>query len=313
MQKGDTLWEIAKKYGVDFDELKQANSQLSSPDMIMPGMKIKVPSTIKSVKKDIPVKEKKIEKETKEQMIKKPAPMLEGDEKEKKKEVKPQMPLPQMPQAPQIPEYPTMKMPMFEQEMKNYTMINLPQMPQTHEVKEEKPKEVPKQKETKEAKDFKEYMPPKMPEHLQIPPQPTAVPMAMEMDKHFTHMCPVCSHHYTPVPHMVEGHHYGHHPMAGYMGGQHQGHHPMQGYMPYSPMMSDCDEGTMEMPVQSMKPYDDCECGDYNYQSFYPLSSKPSIELTNNNKSMNHYPPMSHKNTGHHYPTPPHFRDKEEE
>ena len=45
VQKGDTLWKIAQKYGVQFEELKQINSQLSNPDMIMPGMKIKVPST----------------------------------------------------------------------------------------------------------------------------------------------------------------------------------------------------------------------------------------------------------------------------
>ena len=43
VQKGDTLWKIAKKYGVDFDTLK-TNTQLSNPDLIMPGMKIKVPS-----------------------------------------------------------------------------------------------------------------------------------------------------------------------------------------------------------------------------------------------------------------------------
>lgn len=52
VQKGDTLWEIAKQYGVDFEELKQFNSHIASPDMIMPGMKIKIPSTTKSVKKE---------------------------------------------------------------------------------------------------------------------------------------------------------------------------------------------------------------------------------------------------------------------
>lgn len=52
VQKGDTLWKIAKKYGVDFEELKKMNSQLSNPDMIMPGMKIKVPSGSVSVKKE---------------------------------------------------------------------------------------------------------------------------------------------------------------------------------------------------------------------------------------------------------------------
>ncbi|MGG1328534.1 spore coat assembly protein ExsA, partial [Bacillus tropicus] len=50
VQKGDTLWKIAKKYGVDFDTLKKTNTQLSNPDLIMPGMKIKVPSNSVHVK-----------------------------------------------------------------------------------------------------------------------------------------------------------------------------------------------------------------------------------------------------------------------
>src|SRR3954451_9661913 len=54
VQKGDTLWKIAKKYGVNFEELKKMNSQLSNPDMIMPGMKIKVPTESGSVKKQAP-------------------------------------------------------------------------------------------------------------------------------------------------------------------------------------------------------------------------------------------------------------------
>lgn len=44
VQKGDTLWTIAKKYNVDFNALKSLNNQLSNPDMIYPGMKIKIPS-----------------------------------------------------------------------------------------------------------------------------------------------------------------------------------------------------------------------------------------------------------------------------
>lgn len=43
VQKGDTLWKIAKMYGVDFEELKAANPQLANPDLIMPGMKIIIP------------------------------------------------------------------------------------------------------------------------------------------------------------------------------------------------------------------------------------------------------------------------------
>lgn len=67
VQKGDTLWEIAKQYGVDIEELKELNSHLSSPDMIMPGMKIKIPSSSKQVKtKPVPKEEV-----SKKEMVKK--------------------------------------------------------------------------------------------------------------------------------------------------------------------------------------------------------------------------------------------------
>ncbi|WP_025027392.1 SafA/ExsA family spore coat assembly protein [Caldalkalibacillus mannanilyticus] len=51
VQKGDTLWNLAEKYGVDFESLKQANAHLSDPDMIMPGMKIKIPTSLFQPKK----------------------------------------------------------------------------------------------------------------------------------------------------------------------------------------------------------------------------------------------------------------------
>ncbi|OCA92423.1 SafA/ExsA family spore coat assembly protein [Pseudobacillus wudalianchiensis] len=59
VQKGDTLWTIAKKYGVNFDELKKLNAQLSNPDLIMPGMKIKVPTPAGPSKKEMPMPSKK--------------------------------------------------------------------------------------------------------------------------------------------------------------------------------------------------------------------------------------------------------------
>nr|WP_108669464.1 SafA/ExsA family spore coat assembly protein [Peribacillus acanthi] len=52
VQKGDTLWKLAKHYGVNFEELKKLNSQLSNPDMIMPGMKIKIPNPNASASKE---------------------------------------------------------------------------------------------------------------------------------------------------------------------------------------------------------------------------------------------------------------------
>ncbi|MDQ0339509.1 morphogenetic protein associated with SpoVID [Caldalkalibacillus uzonensis] len=43
VQKGDTLWKLAEKYGVDFEKLKQVNTHLADPDQLMPGMKVKIP------------------------------------------------------------------------------------------------------------------------------------------------------------------------------------------------------------------------------------------------------------------------------
>ncbi|MCY9373594.1 spore coat assembly protein SafA [Bacillus sp. T17B1] len=52
VQKGDSLLKIAEKYGVDIEEVKKLNTQLSNPDLIMPGMKIKVPSEGVPVRKE---------------------------------------------------------------------------------------------------------------------------------------------------------------------------------------------------------------------------------------------------------------------
>lgn len=68
VQKGDTLWKIAQKYGVDFEQLKKMNGHLSNPDMIMPGMKIKVPTAGVPVKKEMPKKEAKINMVPKQKM-----------------------------------------------------------------------------------------------------------------------------------------------------------------------------------------------------------------------------------------------------
>lgn len=41
--KGDTLWKIARQYGIPFEELKRVNAHLANPDYIVPGMKIFLP------------------------------------------------------------------------------------------------------------------------------------------------------------------------------------------------------------------------------------------------------------------------------
>ena len=44
VQKGDTLWKIAKQYAVGFEELKRLNAHLTNPDYIVPGMEIYLPN-----------------------------------------------------------------------------------------------------------------------------------------------------------------------------------------------------------------------------------------------------------------------------
>ncbi|MFJ5715511.1 SafA/ExsA family spore coat assembly protein [Neobacillus sp. NPDC093127] len=108
VQKGDTLWKIAKKYGVNFEELKKMNSQLSNPDMIMPGMKIKVPTAGGTVKKEGPI-----------HIGKKEVPIAEHPfAKEKPKE----MPIKEMP----IKEMPIKEMPIKEIPKKEIPIKEIP-------------------------------------------------------------------------------------------------------------------------------------------------------------------------------------------
>lgn len=85
VQKGDTLWKIAKQYSVGFDELKRLNAHLANPDYIVPGMEIYLPN-------DQQVKEKPKE-HIKERPIQPP----------QHKPSPPQSPPPQVPQVPQVP------------------------------------------------------------------------------------------------------------------------------------------------------------------------------------------------------------------
>ncbi|MFC4409911.1 SafA/ExsA family spore coat assembly protein [Chungangia koreensis] len=53
VQKGDTLWKIARQNGVSFDELKRMNAHLANPDYIVPGMKIFLPDKATGKKEEI--------------------------------------------------------------------------------------------------------------------------------------------------------------------------------------------------------------------------------------------------------------------
>lgn len=78
VQKGDTLAKIANEYGIDLGNLISFNPQLSSPDMIMPGMKVKIPTETKPVQKE--KGQKLLVTEQKDQKV-----QSEADEKKEQK------------------------------------------------------------------------------------------------------------------------------------------------------------------------------------------------------------------------------------
>lgn len=179
VQKGDTLWELAKKYGVDFEQLKAVNSHLASPDMIMPGMKIKIPTSTKQVKHDT---KPTVQKETKKpyyDMSPKPMPVLKEDDVQKQKPVKPEMPVVQTP-MPQMPAMPSLD---FDLQQLNVQMPVMPIFPPEEKKEEIKPvpKEEKKVKEEVKPVQKEEKKAPvaeKMPE--QVPPVPLPMPVPME-------------------------------------------------------------------------------------------------------------------------------------
>ncbi|WP_050632292.1 SafA/ExsA family spore coat assembly protein [Bacillus andreraoultii] len=146
VQKGDTLWKIAQKYGVDFNQLKSLNSHLSNPDEIMPGMKIKVPTHSGSVKKEapmkempmkeMPVKEKPMTKHPFVQMKPPTYPVVHHHHKaEKPKEVIKEVPKPIYIPKPQpiVPEI----------DINNYYQVNMAKMNIEQQIPVQQPKELP--------------------------------------------------------------------------------------------------------------------------------------------------------------------------
>ncbi|MCY7753432.1 SafA/ExsA family spore coat assembly protein [Bacillus haynesii] len=93
VQKGDSLEKIAERYEVDFEELKKLNSQLSNPDLIMPGMKIKVPSGGVPVKKEEQLNmRKELPKKQQEHPFAKEKPKSKLDVEDIKPKQKPSVP-----------------------------------------------------------------------------------------------------------------------------------------------------------------------------------------------------------------------------
>ncbi|WP_064467737.1 SafA/ExsA family spore coat assembly protein [Lederbergia galactosidilytica] len=152
VQKGETLWNIAQKYGVNFDELKKLNAQLSNPEMIMPGMKIKVPGHSGGGAKEKPIHhhptgKKEMPKAEHPFLPKKEAPMpVAKPPKEKPKKEKPHhIYQPVMPQPQPLPEI----------DINNYYMMNMQQM-QTQQMAQPAP---PKEKPVHHHKEESSYSP----------------------------------------------------------------------------------------------------------------------------------------------------------
>ncbi|WP_425542375.1 SafA/ExsA family spore coat assembly protein [Lentibacillus halophilus] len=249
VQKGDTLWEIAKEYDVDFEQVKNMNPQLSSPDMIMPGMKIKIPGSSKPVKThdtDQKHKQKPTEKPYKDTSPK-PTPIMKEDDDKKPSSVQPQVPKQQTVQVP-IMEQSTEQEQDMDQEINHYTTINLPQVP-AYKTPEKAPGSPSKKQETMPyhhpSQPVPQMPPQPQPFHGQPFPGPPATGMgpytgqpdcgcggAKPMYHH-----PVYKPMQQPMPHKPV-----HQPQPNYPGM----HHPQ----PYQPMMA--PSASMGMPAKPM-------------------------------------------------------------
>ncbi|WP_051359342.1 SafA/ExsA family spore coat assembly protein [Paucisalibacillus globulus] len=269
VQKGDTLWELSKQYGVDFEALKAANSQLSSPDMIMPGMKIRIPTTAKSVKKEMvqkeaPIKEQKVETPYKD-ISPKPMPVVKEDDHKPQMELKPEMPMPQMPQIPQMT-MPLVQAPTIEQDL--YMQFNF---------QEEKEKEVPKEIQHVEQ-----------PQQQPMVQQPMFQPVQMIPCYHVHPCCfgmPPHGHHVFPMHHA---------PMVAPMG------HPGM-MMPMQQQQNDCGCGggmNYEAPQMVEMPQFSFDANLSNFQA--SQGTMPQMEPTMTFPSMSGFDASG-------FPTPPGF------
>lgn len=150
VQKGETIWDIAEKYGVDFESVKDVNPQLSSPDMIMPGMKIKIPSNTKFVKhKEQPKKEMQKQPSQEKMSQPKPIPKIDVDDTNKLNHIEAKPPTGVQPLIPVKPS------PQLKEHIQKPSKINQQPMPE-------------KEEQTK-GEQIKEKQQPQMPSFNELP------------------------------------------------------------------------------------------------------------------------------------------------
>ncbi len=188
VQQGDTLWKLAKKYDVDFEQLKAVNNHLSNPDVIMPGMKIKIPAAGVPVKKQAVKKEEPIKaQQPKEAPIMKEAPI-------KKEEVviapKEEFKVPAPPPAPPVQpiQVQPIQQPITQQQYLHHMNMNFnvykPQVPPAPVEKPVAPK-LPEIKELPKMEKPKPMVPPPLPKKEMPKPMPKQVdqPVAKPVEK----------------------------------------------------------------------------------------------------------------------------------
>lgn len=90
VQKGDTLWKIARQHGISFEDLKRLNAHLANPDYIVPGMEIILPDVNAKIASPKNTVKEHIVKEHVKETVKEKPPM---EKPAKEKPVK-EMPLP---------------------------------------------------------------------------------------------------------------------------------------------------------------------------------------------------------------------------
>ncbi|WP_432358417.1 LysM peptidoglycan-binding domain-containing protein [Sporosarcina sp. UB5] len=100
--KGDTLWKIARQYGIPFEDLKRVNAHLANPDYIVPGMKIFLPAKKAATMPSEKRKEKMPEKVQRQPAPPSKPPVPPATEKPRFEMPKP----PSVPKMPSIPKQP---------------------------------------------------------------------------------------------------------------------------------------------------------------------------------------------------------------
>ncbi|MGE7693040.1 LysM peptidoglycan-binding domain-containing protein [Lysinibacillus sp. NPDC094177] len=213
VQKGDTLWKIAKEYGVSFEDLKRLNAHLANPDYIVPGMEIILPEKINKephreqhrephrehsretdwgVHREGGHREGHKEHMHKEHMHKE-SPTRHVKEKEVQRPMPPPIivPPPPMPEPQMIPIPYPMPMPMPQQapvELRWNQQVVMPNVEQTQTVSPIQIQPPPQPMVQPEAP------PPPMPQPIFIMPQMPAVPHCASCHQ------PVHHHMYWPMP-----------------------------------------------------------------------------------------------------------------